>query len=81
MGRPELQVRQRGYAVSDGQVTLDALTVGVLILAAADQVVAALSLVVHAEAAQPGTLAAGGAVTSQGTGHDLAARLLIMARC
>lgn len=60
------EVRQRGYAVSDGQVTLDALSVGVPILAAGDQVVAALSLVVHAEGAQPGALAA--AVRAAGRG-------------
>jgi DNA-binding IclR family transcriptional regulator len=54
------EVRQRGCAVSDGQVTMDALSVGVPIRASGDQVVAALSLVVHAEGAQPGALAAAG---------------------
>jgi DNA-binding IclR family transcriptional regulator len=60
------EVRQRGYAVSDRQVTMDALSVGVPIRASGDQVVAALSLVVHAEGAQPGALAA--AVRAAGRG-------------
>jgi len=50
-------VRQRGYAVSDRQVTMDALSVGAAIRAAGDRVVAALSLVVHADGAQPAALA------------------------
>lgn len=60
------EVRQRGYAVSDGQVTTDALSVGVPIRASGEQVVAALSLVVHAGGAQPGALAA--AVRAAGRG-------------
>jgi DNA-binding IclR family transcriptional regulator len=51
-------VRQRDYAVSDRQVTMDSLSVGAPIRAAGDEVVAALSLVVHSDGAQPGTLAA-----------------------
>lgn len=51
------EVRRRGYAVSDGQVTLDALSVAAPIRAARDEVVAAVSLVVHAEGAQPQALA------------------------
>ena len=45
---------------------MDALSVGVPIRASGDQVVAALSLVVHAEGAQPATLAA--AVRAAGAG-------------
>jgi DNA-binding IclR family transcriptional regulator len=52
------EVRQRGYAVSDGQVTMDSLSVGVPIRGTGDRVVAALSLVVHAGRAEPGALAA-----------------------
>jgi len=51
-------VRQRDYAVSDRQVTMDSLSVGAPIRAAGDEVVAALSLVVHSAGAQPGPLAA-----------------------
>ncbi len=50
-------VRRRGYAVSDRQVTMDALSVGAAVRAAGDRVVAALSLVVHADGAQPAALA------------------------
>ena len=49
-------VRQRDYAVSDRQVTMDSLSVGAPIRAAGDEVVAALSLVVHSDGAQPGTI-------------------------
>lgn len=52
------EVRHRGYAISDGQVTLDALSVAAPIRAAKDEVVAALSLVVHASGAQSHSLAA-----------------------
>jgi len=49
-------VRRCGYAVSDGQVTLDALSVAAPVIGA-DGVVAAVSLVVRAEGAQPAALA------------------------
>lgn len=49
-------VRRNGYAVSDGQVTLDALSVAAPIIGS-DGVVAAVSLVVRAETAQPMALA------------------------
>jgi DNA-binding IclR family transcriptional regulator len=51
-------VRSNGFAVSDRQVTMDSLSVAAPIRGAADEVVAALSLVVHADGAQPRTLAA-----------------------
>jgi DNA-binding IclR family transcriptional regulator len=65
------EVRQRGYAVSDGQVTMDALSVGVPIRASGDQVVAALSLVVHAEGAQPSALAAAVRAAARGISRAL----------
>jgi DNA-binding IclR family transcriptional regulator len=51
-------VRSSGFAVSDRQVTMDSLSVAAPIRGADDEVVAALSLVVHADSAQPRTLAA-----------------------
>jgi DNA-binding IclR family transcriptional regulator len=65
------EVRQRGYAVSDGQVTMDALSVGVPIRASGDQVVAALSLVVHAAGAQPSALAAAVRAAARGISRAL----------
>jgi DNA-binding IclR family transcriptional regulator len=50
-------VRRNGYAVSDGQVTVDALSVAAPIYGGDDDVVAAVSLVVRAEGAQPTALA------------------------
>jgi DNA-binding IclR family transcriptional regulator len=49
-------VRRNGYAVSDGQVTLDALSVAAPVTGP-DGVVAAVSLVVRTETAQPTALA------------------------
>ncbi|EHR48945.1 transcriptional regulator [Saccharomonospora marina XMU15] len=46
-------VRRGGYAVSDGQVTLDALSVAAPIRGRNDEVVAAVSLVVRAGTAEP----------------------------
>jgi DNA-binding IclR family transcriptional regulator len=50
-------VRRNGYAVSDGQVTTDALSVAAPILDASGAVTAAVSLVVRADNAQPTALA------------------------
>jgi DNA-binding IclR family transcriptional regulator len=50
-------VRSRGCAVSNGQVTLDALSVAAPITGRDGAVVAAVSLVVHADSADPATLA------------------------
>jgi DNA-binding IclR family transcriptional regulator len=50
-------VRRDGHAVSDGQVTVDALSVAAPILGLAGDVVAAVSLVVRADGAQPSALA------------------------
>lgn len=49
-------VRSRGYAISDGQVTLDALSVAAPITDRTGAVVAAVSLVVHADSAVPAAL-------------------------
>lgn len=49
-------VRRNGYAVSDGQVTTDALSVAAPVRRQ-DDVVAAVSLVVRADGAQPSALA------------------------
>jgi DNA-binding IclR family transcriptional regulator len=48
--------RRNGYAVSDGQVTTDALSVAAPILGKDNAVVAAVSLVVRADTAQPAAL-------------------------
>jgi DNA-binding IclR family transcriptional regulator len=50
-------VRANGYAVSDGHVTLDALSVAAPIVDAEGNVVAAVSLVVHADRVDPAALA------------------------
>lgn len=46
-------VRRGGYAVSDGQVTLNALSVAAPVRGRGDEVVAAVSLVVRADTAEP----------------------------
>jgi DNA-binding IclR family transcriptional regulator len=51
------EVRANGYAVSDRQVTMDALSVAAPIIAEDGSVFAAVSLVVRSEGAQPRTLA------------------------
>ena len=52
------EVRRQDYAVSDRQVTMDALSVAAPVRGPEDEVVSALSLVVHSEGAQPAALAA-----------------------
>lgn len=49
-------IRRNGYSISDGQVTMDALSVAAPIFGYDDKVVAAVSLVVRAETAEPITL-------------------------
>ena len=51
------EVRANGHAVSDRQVTMDALSVAAPILAEDGSVIAAVSLVVRSDTAQPLTLA------------------------
>jgi DNA-binding IclR family transcriptional regulator len=50
-------VRANGYAISDGHVTLDALSVAAPIIDATGSVIAAVSLVVHAGRVDPAALA------------------------
>ncbi|OXM65161.1 MULTISPECIES: IclR family transcriptional regulator [Amycolatopsis] len=50
-------VRRTGYAVSDGQVTTDAVSVAAPVRDGEGTVIAAVSLVVHASGAHPATLA------------------------
>lgn len=49
-------IRKRGYAISEGQVTTDAVSVAAPVLDEDGQVAAALSLVMHAAEARPSTL-------------------------
>lgn len=65
------EVRRTGYAVSDGQVTTDALSVAAPIRGR-DGVVAAVSLVVRAEGAQPAALAPLVQAAARGIGRALA---------
>jgi DNA-binding IclR family transcriptional regulator len=67
------EVRQRDYSVSDRQVTMDSLSVSAPIRAADDEVVAALSLVVHSKDAQPSPLAAAVRSAARGISRALGA--------
>lgn len=66
-------VRKAGYAVSDGQVTTDALSVAAPIQATDGTVVAAVSLVVRAEGAQVTALAQLVQTAARGISRSLAA--------
>lgn len=66
-------VRRTGYAVSDGQVTLDALSVAAPVRDAGE-VVAAVSLVVRADTATPVTLAPLVQAAARGISRTLAPR-------
>ncbi|PXY38164.1 IclR family transcriptional regulator [Prauserella flavalba] len=68
-------VRRNGYAVSDGQVTLDALSVAAPIRGADGAVVAAVSLVVRADTAEPIALAPLVQAAARGISRMLAPRL------
>nr|WP_106181819.1 IclR family transcriptional regulator [Prauserella shujinwangii] len=65
-------VRRNGYAVSDGQVTLDALSVAAPIRGPGDEVIAAVSLVVRADTAAPITLAPLVQAAARGISRSLA---------
>ncbi len=67
-------VRRQGFAVSDGQVTLDAVSVAAPVRDRAGAVVAALSLVVDACGARPGTLAPLVQSAARGISRTLASR-------
>ncbi|SHM52761.1 IclR family transcriptional regulator [Cryptosporangium aurantiacum] len=64
-------VRQRGYAVSDRQVTMDSLSVAAPIRGADGTVVAAISLVVHSDGAQPVALAPAVQAAARGVSRAL----------
>ena len=68
-------VRRNGYAVSDGQVTTDAFSVAAPIRDADDAVVAAVSLVVRADGAQPSALAPLVQTAARGITRVLASRV------
>lgn len=68
-------VRQRGWAVSDRQVTLDALSVAAPVTGPAGEVVASLSVVVQAEGAEPGALAPAVRAAARGISRILGAPL------
>ncbi|MFF5986259.1 IclR family transcriptional regulator [Prauserella flavalba] len=68
-------VRRNGYAVSDGQVTLDALSVAAPIRGADGAVMAAVSLVVRADTAEPIALAPLVQAAARGISRMLAPRL------
>lgn len=73
-------VRRNGYAVSDGQVTTDALSVAAPILGPEGGVVAAVSLVVRADCAQPKALAPLVMAAARGITRSLAGPALAPAR-
>jgi DNA-binding IclR family transcriptional regulator len=64
-------VRHNGYSVSDRQVTMDALSVGAPIRDADEEVIASLSIVVHADGADPSVLGAAVRVAAQGISRSL----------
>lgn len=65
------EVRRTGYAVSDGQVTLDALSVAAPVSGPDGDVVAALSIVVRADRATPSALAPAVVATARGISRAL----------
>ncbi|WP_307849490.1 IclR family transcriptional regulator [Qaidamihabitans albus] len=67
-------VRRNGYSVSDGQVTLDALSVAAPIRDPRQDVIAAVSLVVRADTAAPITLAPLVQAAARGISRTLAPR-------
>jgi DNA-binding IclR family transcriptional regulator len=67
-------VRERGYAVSDRQVTADAVSVAAPIRDASGEVVAALSVVAHRATPPVSVLAPLVRTSASGVSHALAAR-------
>jgi DNA-binding IclR family transcriptional regulator len=67
-------VRARGYAVSDRQVTADAVSVAAPVRDASGEVVAALSVVAHRRAGSASLLAPLVRTSANGVSHALAAR-------
>jgi DNA-binding IclR family transcriptional regulator len=66
-------VRRTGIAVSDGQVTLDAVSVAAPVRNAANEVVAALSIVVHTGSTPPSALAPAVLTAARGISRALRA--------
>ena len=66
-------VRHHGYSVSDRQVTMDSLSVAVPVRAAGDEVIAALSIVVHHHGAEPRTLVPAVSAAARGISRSLGA--------
>jgi len=66
-------VRRNGHAVSDGQVTTDAVSVAAPVRDPGGAVIAAVSLVVHADGAQTATLAQLVRAAARGIGRALGA--------
>jgi DNA-binding IclR family transcriptional regulator len=66
------EVRRTGFAVSDGQVTLDAMSVAAPVRGPDGEVVAALSIVVHADRFAPPALAPAVVATARGISRTLA---------
>jgi DNA-binding IclR family transcriptional regulator len=65
------EVRRTGIAVSEGQVTLDAMSVAAPVRDAANEVVAALSIIVRAGTVQPMPLAAAVVTAARGISRAL----------
>ena len=65
------EVRRTGIAVSDGQVTLDAMSVAAAVRGAANEVAAALSIVVRAGTVAPTTLAPAVVTAARGISRAL----------
>lgn len=65
------EVRRTGIAVSDGQVTLDAMSVAAPVRGAANEVAAALSIVVRAGTVAPTTLAPAVVTAARGISRAL----------
>jgi DNA-binding IclR family transcriptional regulator len=68
------EVRRAGYAVSDGQVTVDALSVAAPVYGPGDEVVAALSIVVRSGTVAPSALAPAVRTAARGTSRALGAK-------
>jgi DNA-binding IclR family transcriptional regulator len=68
------EVRRAGYAVSDGQVTVDALSVAAPVFGSGDEVVAALSIVVRSDTVAPSALAPAVRTAARGISRALGAK-------
>lgn len=73
--RAVAEVRRTGVAVSDRQVTMDAVSVAATVYGPENTVVAAVSVVAHADAVDPHALAPLVQVAARGISRSLGARL------